>query len=57
VIKKSFITLTPRGTSALEVVLDIEGIEGINSWLEPIVVGIVEVDAAVAATNTVMEPY
>ncbi len=50
-------TLTPRGTSALEVILDIEGIEGINSWLEPVVVGVIEVDAAVAATNTVMEPF
>jgi hypothetical protein len=56
-IKKSFMTLTPRGTSALEVILDIEGIEGINSWLEPVVVGVIEVDAAVAATNTVMEPF
>jgi hypothetical protein len=41
----------------LEVVAGIDGIEGINSWLEPVVVGVVEVDAAVAATNTVMEPF
>jgi hypothetical protein len=49
--------LTPACSSVLEAVVGIDGIEGINSWLEPIVVWIVEVDAAVAATNTVMEPY
>jgi hypothetical protein len=41
----------------LEAVVGIDGIEGIDSWLEAIVVGVIEVDAAVAATNTVMEPY
>jgi len=48
--------VSPACSSVLEAVVGIDGIEGIDSWLEPIVVGVIEVDAAIAATNTVMEP-
>jgi len=40
----------------LEAVVGIDGIEGGNCRQEPIVVCVIEVDATIAATNTVMEP-
>ena len=44
-----------RGSKTLEAFACVESIESVDGWLEPVVVGVVEVDATVAASDTVMK--
>ena len=41
----------------MKVVAGVNVVEGIDGWSEAVVVGIVEVDAAVAAADAIVEPY
>lgn len=47
--------VSPGDTKALEVVAGINVIKGSNSWIETVVGWVVEVDAPIAATHTVVE--
>ena len=44
-----------RGSKTLESIVCVESVESVDGWLESIVAGVVEVDATVAASDTVMK--